>query len=155
MRVVLKGLGKRRHPKEKKKGIFFRNRVPPLIVGRVSEATHDAKRTTHDAAGKYEPSNTIPNFVSSSVLCNHTMASTTDAASRTPPLLDLTIDNITENVVRINTQSRDARLNYLMERLITHVHDFARETRLSTAEWMAAVQFLTKTGQMCTDVRQV
>ncbi|RFU71802.1 hypothetical protein TARUN_10460 [Trichoderma arundinaceum] len=71
-----------------------------------------------------------------------------------PPLLDLTVDNITQNVVQINTQSPDARLNYLMERLITHMHDFARETRLSTGEWMAAIQFLTKTGQICTDVRQ-
>ncbi|KAL6698469.1 Intradiol ring-cleavage dioxygenase [Trichoderma pleuroticola] len=79
------------------------------------------------------------------------MASTTN---NTPPLLDLTIDNITENVVRINSQSSNARLNYLMERLVTHVHDFARETRLSTHEWMATVEFLTKTGQMCTDVRQ-
>ncbi|KAL7963114.1 Intradiol ring-cleavage dioxygenase [Trichoderma compactum] len=79
------------------------------------------------------------------------MASTT---SNTPPLLDLTIDNITENVVRINSQSSNARLNYLMERLVTHVHDFARETRLSTHEWMATIEFLTKTGQMCTDVRQ-
>lgn len=80
------------------------------------------------------------------------MASTTN---HTPPLLDLTIDNITENVVRINSQSSNARLNYLMERLVTHVHDFARETRLSTHEWMATIEFLTKTGQMCTDVRQV
>ncbi|KAL7804533.1 Intradiol ring-cleavage dioxygenase [Trichoderma afarasin] len=79
------------------------------------------------------------------------MASTTN---HTPPLLDLTIDNITENVVRINSQSSNARLNYLMERLVTHVHDFARETRLSTHEWMATIEFLTKTGQMCTDVRQ-
>ncbi|KAK4077376.1 uncharacterized protein Triagg1_3708 [Trichoderma aggressivum f. europaeum] len=79
------------------------------------------------------------------------MASTTN---NTPLLLDLTIDNITENVVRINSQSSNARLNYLMERLVTHVHDFARETRLSTHEWMATIEFLTKTGQMCTDVRQ-
>lgn len=40
-----------------------------------------------------------------------------------------------------------------MERLVTHLHDFARETRLSTDEWMAAIQFLTRTGQTCTDVR--
>lgn len=78
-----------------------------------------------------------------------------EAAIPTPRLLDLTIDNITQNVVRINSQSGDARLNYLMERLVTHIHDFARETRLSTHEWMAAIQFLTGTGQICSDVRQV
>lgn len=72
-----------------------------------------------------------------------------------PPLKDLTIDNITENVHMINSRCPDPRLKYLLERLVSHVHDFARETRLSTNEWMAAIQFLTSVGQICTDVRQV
>lgn len=72
-----------------------------------------------------------------------------------PPLKDLTIDNITENVHLINSRCPDPRLKYLLERLVTHVHDFARETRLSTNEWMTAIQFLTQVGQICTDVRQV
>ncbi|KAK1255938.1 hypothetical protein MKX07_008197 [Trichoderma sp. CBMAI-0711] len=71
-----------------------------------------------------------------------------------PPVPDLTIDNITRKVVQASSQSGDARLDYLMERLVTHVHDFARETRLSTREWMAAIHFLTQTGQMCSPVRQ-
>ena len=69
--------------------------------------------------------------------------------------MDLTIDNITENTVRINSQSSDQRLTYVMERLVTHLHDFARETRLSTTEWMAALDFLVKVGQISTDVRHV
>lgn len=72
-----------------------------------------------------------------------------------PPLKDLTIDNITENVNLINSRCPDPRLKYLLESLVSHVHDFARETRLSTNEWMAAIQFLTQVGQICTDVRQV
>lgn len=72
-----------------------------------------------------------------------------------PVLKDLTIDNITENVVRINSQCADPRLKYIMERLVSHLHDFARETRLSFDEWMAGIQFLTQVGQTCTDVRQV
>ncbi|KIV99781.1 uncharacterized protein PV09_08587 [Verruconis gallopava] len=71
-----------------------------------------------------------------------------------PVLKDLTIENITENVLRINSQGDDVRLNYLLERLVVHLHDFARETRLSTEEWMAAINFLTAVGQICTDVRQ-
>ncbi|PVI06193.1 catechol 1,2-dioxygenase-like protein [Periconia macrospinosa] len=71
-----------------------------------------------------------------------------------PILKDLTIDNITENVHRINSQTEDARLKYIMERLVTHLHDFARETRLSTSEWMAGIEFLTAVGKKCTDVRQ-
>jgi Catechol dioxygenase N terminus len=72
-----------------------------------------------------------------------------------PPLKDLNIENITDNVILINSQNPDARLKYVLERLVTHLHDFARETRLSEREWMAGLQFLTATGQTCTDVRQV
>ncbi|KAF7870448.1 hypothetical protein EAF04_004192 [Stromatinia cepivora] len=70
-----------------------------------------------------------------------------------PPMKDLTIDNITENTIRINSQGSDERLTYVMERLVTHLHDFARETRLSTKEWMAALDFLVKVGQISSDVR--
>ncbi|KAF2473472.1 catechol dioxygenase [Lindgomyces ingoldianus] len=71
-----------------------------------------------------------------------------------PPLKDLTIDNITENVNLINSQTPDPRLKYILERLVSHMHDFARETRLSTKEWMAGIEFLTAVGKKCTDVRQ-
>lgn len=66
---------------------------------------------------------------------------------------DLNIDNITENTIIINSQGSDRRLIYVMERLVTHLHDFARETRLSTKEWMAALNFLVRVGQITSDVR--
>jgi len=72
-----------------------------------------------------------------------------------PILKDLTIDNITDNVHRINSQCGDARLKYILERLVSHLHDFARETRLSFDEWMTGIKFLTEVGQTCTPVRQV
>ncbi|OJD40599.1 catechol dioxygenase [Diplodia corticola] len=71
-----------------------------------------------------------------------------------PPLKDLTIDNITENVHLINSRCPNPRLKYILERLVEHAHDFARETRLSTAEWTAGIQFLTQVGQTCSAVRQ-
>jgi hypothetical protein len=74
---------------------------------------------------------------------------------KVPPMKDLNIDNITENTVIINSQGSDQRLTYVMERLVTHLHDFARETRLSTNEWMAALNFLVKVGQISNDVRHV
>jgi hypothetical protein len=70
-------------------------------------------------------------------------------------LKDLTIDNITDNVHAINSQCSNFRLKYVLERTVEHLHDLAREVRLSTDEWMAAIQFLTQVGQICTDVRQV
>jgi protocatechuate 3,4-dioxygenase beta subunit len=45
-------------------------------------------------------------------------------------------------------------MRFLFERLVSHVHDFARETRLSTTEWQTSIEFLTQVGQICTDVRQ-
>lgn len=77
------------------------------------------------------------------------------ANSKPPPMMDLTIDNITENTIIINSQGDDPRMTYLMERLVSHLHDFARETRLSTKEWMAALNFLVKVGQISDDVRHV
>jgi protocatechuate 3,4-dioxygenase beta subunit len=71
-----------------------------------------------------------------------------------PPLKDLTIDNITENTNLINSQCENPRMKYVLERLVTHLHDFARETRLSTSEWMTGLKFLTEVGQICDDVRQ-
>ena len=35
-----------------------------------------------------------------------------------------------------------------------HLHDFAREVKLTEAEWIAGIQFLTATGQKCDDKRQ-
>ena len=70
-------------------------------------------------------------------------------------LKDLTIDNITENVHAINSQCGNPRLKYILERVVTHLHDLARETRLTTDEWMIAIQFLTQVGQISSDVRQV
>lgn len=68
---------------------------------------------------------------------------------------DLTADNITENVHQINSLCQDERMKYVLERLVTHLHDFARETRLSMHEWMTGLLFLTEVGKICSDVRQV
>ena len=48
----------------------------------------------------------------------------------------------------------DDRLRFLINKLTEHLHDFARETALTTEEWMAAIQFLTATGQICSNTRQ-
>ncbi|MCJ1421544.1 hypothetical protein MMC32_007908 [Xylographa parallela] len=71
-----------------------------------------------------------------------------------PPMKDLTIANITPNTILINSQGPSQRLTYILERLVSHLHDFARETRLSTSEWRAGIDFLTAVGQICTPVRQ-
>lgn len=80
------------------------------------------------------------------------MASTQHSANG-PAVQDLTVDNITPNTVALNSQTPDPRLKYVMERLVNHLHDFVRETRLSTKEWKAGLDFLVQVGQITTDVR--
>ncbi|MEV1175264.1 dioxygenase [Nonomuraea sp. NPDC049784] len=48
----------------------------------------------------------------------------------------------------------DPRLRQLITSLVQHLHAFAKEVDLTQAELEAAVDFLTRTGQACTDVRQ-
>lgn len=72
------------------------------------------------------------------------------------PMKNLTVDNITWNTIAINSQDcTNPRYKYLAERAVTHLHDFARETRLSTKEWMDGLLFLTEVGQKCDEFRQV
>jgi protocatechuate 3,4-dioxygenase beta subunit len=71
-----------------------------------------------------------------------------------PKLLDLTIENVTENAKLTNSQTPDPRLKFLMDKLVDHLHDYVRETRLTTEEWIQTIQFLTECGQKCTNIRQ-
>jgi len=46
------------------------------------------------------------------------------------------------------------RLREVMESLIKHLHGFVKEVELTQTEWEIAIDFLTRTGQMCDDKRQ-
>jgi protocatechuate 3,4-dioxygenase beta subunit len=48
----------------------------------------------------------------------------------------------------------DPRLRQLLTALTRHLHAFVKEVELTEEEWGAAVDFLTRTGQKCDDVRQ-
>ncbi len=50
--------------------------------------------------------------------------------------------------------SANPRLAEVMSALVRHLHDFAKEVHLSQDEWGLAVDFLTKTGQICSSERQ-
>ena len=62
--------------------------------------------------------------------------------------------NITAAVIARLADCENPRLKEIMTSLVTHLHDFAREVRLSESEWMQAIRFLTATGQKCSDTRQ-
>ncbi|HEY9065895.1 MAG TPA: intradiol ring-cleavage dioxygenase [Burkholderiaceae bacterium] len=62
--------------------------------------------------------------------------------------------NITDAVVRSFDRCDDPRFKQIMTSLVRHLHDFVRDVRLTEAEWMEGIRFLTATGQKCTDTRQ-
>lgn len=67
---------------------------------------------------------------------------------------DLTEHTITEAVQRSFDTSTDARFKQLMVSLVQHLHDFARENRLTGDEWFTAMDFIERLGKISTPTRQ-
>ncbi|WP_410670037.1 dioxygenase [Amycolatopsis sp. cmx-4-68] len=66
----------------------------------------------------------------------------------------VTEDNITELAARRWASAHDPRTAEVMAALVRHLHAFAREVRLSETEWMAAMRWLTATGQISDEKRE-
>jgi hydroxyquinol 1,2-dioxygenase len=67
---------------------------------------------------------------------------------------NLTEANLTDSVIAAMANAEDTRLKEILTSLVRHLHAFIREVNLTEAEWLAGIQFLTATGQMCNDKRQ-
>jgi hydroxyquinol 1,2-dioxygenase len=65
-----------------------------------------------------------------------------------------TEDDITAEVLRRFERTPDPRLREIMVSLTQHIHAFVKDVRLNEGEWWKAIEFLTATGQMCSDKRQ-
>lgn len=48
----------------------------------------------------------------------------------------------------------DPRLREVITSLVRHLHAFVKDVELTEQEWAAGIEFLTRTGQMCSDTRQ-
>lgn len=59
-----------------------------------------------------------------------------------------------EVVIARNANATDERLKQVMAVLTRHLHAAVKEIEPTPDEWMAAIQFLTRTGHMCNDWRQ-
>lgn len=57
-------------------------------------------------------------------------------------------EDATEVVLARHAQLKDARFKQIMDCLVTHLHEAVRELEPTQEEWAAAVDFLTKTGQI-------
>lgn len=67
---------------------------------------------------------------------------------------DLTVETVTDDVLAQMATTADPRLRQVMASLVRHLHDFARDVKLTPDEWLTAIGFLTRVGQTCTPARQ-
>jgi hydroxyquinol 1,2-dioxygenase len=62
--------------------------------------------------------------------------------------------SVTEEALASFTDTPDERLRTILERVVVHLHELVREVAPTTAEWEAAIGFLTAVGAACDDTRQ-
>lgn len=62
--------------------------------------------------------------------------------------------NLTDLAAERWSHIPDQRLRKIMTSLVKHLHGWVRDIEPTEAEWMAAIEFLTETGKLCTDKRQ-
>jgi len=61
---------------------------------------------------------------------------------------------LTAAVIKSFEQTPTPRAKFLLQELVASLHDYVRRTGLTFEEWEYAIDFLTRTGQKCTDIRQ-
>jgi hydroxyquinol 1,2-dioxygenase len=61
---------------------------------------------------------------------------------------------ITIEVLRRLSDTPDPRLREILQALVRHLHQFARDTGITEEEWLQGIRYLTETGQTCDGVRQ-
>lgn len=62
--------------------------------------------------------------------------------------------NITAAVLERVRHAASPRARQVSEALVRHLHAFVRDIEPTQAEWAAAIDFLTRTGHMCSETRQ-
>jgi catechol 1,2-dioxygenase len=67
---------------------------------------------------------------------------------------DFTEEGAADAVIESFAGTPDERLRTILDSLVRHLHAAVREVEPSIAEWERAIEFLTATGQKCSDVRQ-
>lgn len=61
---------------------------------------------------------------------------------------------LTEAVIHSFDDTPNPRAKFLLQELVKSLHDYVRKTDLTFEEWEFAIDFLTRTGQKCTAIRQ-
>jgi hydroxyquinol 1,2-dioxygenase len=69
-------------------------------------------------------------------------------------VIDIDQWSITRAVELANARGQDSRIVHVVNALVRHLHDFAREVRLTEQEWFEGVRFLTQVGHITDERRQ-
>src|SRR4030095_2106816 len=69
-------------------------------------------------------------------------------------MIDIDEWTITGAVLKAQGGTSNTRLKTVIDSLVRHLHDFAREVQLSEAEWSLGTDFLTRVGNFTDDKRQ-
>ena len=67
---------------------------------------------------------------------------------------DLNEHTITQAVLDRFAGTPDPRLKAVMTSLVRHLHNFVRDVEPTFDEWQHVINYLTRTGQMCSGTRQ-
>ena len=72
-----------------------------------------------------------------------------------PSNIDYFTEAASVEAVNARTSAKtDERLTQVMSSLVTHLHAFIKDVELTQEEWGIAIDFLTRTGQLCDEHRQ-
>ena len=61
---------------------------------------------------------------------------------------------LTAAVIESFDETPEPRTKFLLQELVKSLHEYVRKTDLTFDEWHTAIEFLTRTGQKCTPIRQ-
>jgi protocatechuate 3,4-dioxygenase beta subunit len=75
-------------------------------------------------------------------------------ANVTDVKLEYTTETITDATLAQIANTPDPRFRQIMQAAVRHLHAFAREVNLTPSEWIKGIDFITRTGQMCSPSRQ-
>src|SRR3954452_1761927 len=68
-------------------------------------------------------------------------------------MAELSMDKFTDTVVNAMGPKASPRVREVMTALIRHMHDYARDVNLTTAEYLAACDFVVRIGQISDERR--
>ncbi|MEU6572605.1 maleylacetate reductase and hydroxyquinol 1,2-dioxygenase domain-containing protein [Streptomyces sp. NPDC046805] len=71
-----------------------------------------------------------------------------------PPSTEPRLARLTERVVASFAQASDPRVRTLLSDLVRHLHAFVATNDVTEDEWQYAIDFLTRTGEICGPTRQ-